>query len=199
MTATMVEQSEQVQALIDARLDTIERMLLGRMPRGERLAVVRDVELQIQEMLDSRGGEQATREDVLAILARLDPPEAFLAEDRSDPRRPERTIEPGRPGTLATPRQARTATIACWLGASAFCLASAGGIGTIGIAILLQSAVTLFILGILNTLTCLGLALAGIVLGISSRKQGTRAILGIVFGAITLPVLVIECVLAPFL
>ena len=45
---------ESLQALIDSRLDTIDRMLLGRLPRGERLEVVREVESQIFELLQER-------------------------------------------------------------------------------------------------------------------------------------------------
>ena len=39
--------SDSVQTLIDSRLDTIDRMLLGRLSRQDRLAIVREVESQI--------------------------------------------------------------------------------------------------------------------------------------------------------
>ncbi|MFO0889261.1 MAG: hypothetical protein U0790_08995 [Isosphaeraceae bacterium] len=68
-----------MQSLIDSRLDTIDRMLLGRLPRGERLEVVREVESQIFELLRERGGAgEVTRDDVIDALRRLDPPEAYL-------------------------------------------------------------------------------------------------------------------------
>ena len=73
---------ELLQSLIDSRLDTIDRMLLGRLPRGERLEVVREVESQIFEL--SPGAVRRRRtvaEDVLDALRRLDPPEAYLPED----------------------------------------------------------------------------------------------------------------------
>jgi hypothetical protein len=70
-----------LQRLIDARLDTIDRMLLGRLPRAERLAVVREVEGQIYELLGERPGNELDREDVLAVLAQLDPPEAYVPEE----------------------------------------------------------------------------------------------------------------------
>lgn len=76
-----VRVSESLQALIDSRLDTIDRMLLGRLPRGERLEIVREVESQIFELLQERCTDEPTREDVLAVLARLDPPEAYLPEE----------------------------------------------------------------------------------------------------------------------
>jgi hypothetical protein len=86
MTTTPAEASIQVpeslQALIDSRLDTIDRMLLGRLPRGERLEIVREVESQIFELLQGRaGGGELMRDDVLDVLRRLDPPEAYLPED----------------------------------------------------------------------------------------------------------------------
>ncbi len=76
-----VHLSGSLQTLIDSRLDTIERMLLGRVGRAERMAIVREVESQIHELLGELETEEPSREDVLAVLARLDPPEAFLADD----------------------------------------------------------------------------------------------------------------------
>src|SRR6516225_3753958 len=83
-TITTVRVPETLQPLIDSRLDTIDRMLLGRLPRSERLEVVREVEGQIQELLGERGSDDLTREDVLAVLARLDPPEAYLPEGEAE-------------------------------------------------------------------------------------------------------------------
>src|SRR5271166_2166973 len=81
ITSTSVRIPESLQTLIDSRLDTIDRMLLGRLPRSERLEIVREVESQIFELLQERGADEPTREDVLAVLARLDPPEAYLPEE----------------------------------------------------------------------------------------------------------------------
>ena len=80
MMVATTQVTESLQTLIDSRLDTIDRMLLGRLPRSERLEVVREVEGQIHELLGERGSDDLTREDVLAVLARLDPPEAYLPE-----------------------------------------------------------------------------------------------------------------------
>ena len=45
MTVTAsIHVSESLQTLIDCRLDTIDRMLLGRLPRSERMEIVREVE-----------------------------------------------------------------------------------------------------------------------------------------------------------
>jgi hypothetical protein len=83
MTVTLATERlpRQLQRLIDARLDTIDRMLLGRLPRADRLAVVREVEGQVYELLGERPGHELDREDVLAVLARLDPPEAYIPEE----------------------------------------------------------------------------------------------------------------------
>jgi len=91
---------ESLQALIDCRLDTIDRMLLGRLPRSERVEIVREVESQIFDLLGERSSDELTREDVLAVLARLDPPEAYLPDEASS--RP----LPRRGANNALPRQA---------------------------------------------------------------------------------------------
>ncbi len=91
--------SESLQTLIDCRLDTIDRMLLGRLPRSERVEIVREVESQIFDLLGERNSDELTREDVLAVLARLDPPEAYLPDEaRSEPL-------PRRGAATALPRQ----------------------------------------------------------------------------------------------
>jgi len=98
MTMTMVELSESLQAMIDSRLDTIDRILLGRMSRADRIAIVREVESQIHELLQEQTRGEPDREDILAVLARLDPPEAYIPEvsDRSPDlaRRPSTVREP---------------------------------------------------------------------------------------------------------
>jgi hypothetical protein len=84
MSVATTDLSRSTQHLIDSRLDTIDRMLLGRVSRQERLEIVREVEAQIFEQLHERGGEELTREDVLAVLGRLDPPEAYLPEEEEE-------------------------------------------------------------------------------------------------------------------
>src|SRR5262245_1546933 len=76
--------SESLQTLVDSRLDTIDRMLLGRVPRQDRLAIVKDVEAQVFDLLQDRDVEELSRDDVLAVLARLDPPEAYLSDEVGD-------------------------------------------------------------------------------------------------------------------
>ena len=62
--------TEALQALVDARLDTIDRMLLGKVDRQDRLAIGREVESQIFDLLRGRDGETIGRDEVLAVLAR---------------------------------------------------------------------------------------------------------------------------------
>ena len=84
MSVATTELSRSTQHLIDSRLDTIDRMLLGRVSRQERLEIVREVEAQIFEQLHERGADELSREDVLAVLGRLDPPEAYLPEEAGE-------------------------------------------------------------------------------------------------------------------
>ncbi|MBX7105624.1 MAG: hypothetical protein K1X57_16190 [Gemmataceae bacterium] len=84
MTETMertVELSPTLRALVDERLDGIERALRSaNMPRVDRLRVVEDVERQLLDML-AETGDRPGRREVLQALAKLDPPEAYLADD----------------------------------------------------------------------------------------------------------------------
>lgn len=65
--------------MIDARLDNVERALMLRgMDRGDRKQIVCAIEDQILEMLSQSVGDEPTRDDVLSVLAKLDPPEAYM-------------------------------------------------------------------------------------------------------------------------
>jgi hypothetical protein len=79
-TERTVELSPTLRTLVDERLDGIERALrTANMPRVERLKIVEDVERQLLDML-AEASDRPSRRDVLQALARLDPPEAYLAE-----------------------------------------------------------------------------------------------------------------------
>ena len=68
--------SNDLQAIVDNRLDAIDQNLLrAGLPRHQRRAVVEEVENQILEMLSRLEVTEYTRADVLAVLAKLDPPE----------------------------------------------------------------------------------------------------------------------------
>lgn len=74
--------SNALQAIIDNRLDAIDQNLLrAGLPRHQRRSIVEEVENQILEMLTRLEVEEWTRADVLAVLAKLDPPEAYVPED----------------------------------------------------------------------------------------------------------------------
>ena len=60
--------TEALQGLVNARLDTIDRMLLGRVNRHDRLAIVREVESQVFDLLQRHDGGPLDRDDVLAVL-----------------------------------------------------------------------------------------------------------------------------------
>jgi hypothetical protein len=116
MTLSAVELSESLQDLVDSRLDTIDRLLLRRIPRRDRLAIVREVDARVFELLRGRGTDEPTRDDVLGVLAQRDPPEANL------PAQSDSETEPSVPRTVthssavhgakkAEPRAARAAGI----------------------------------------------------------------------------------------
>lgn len=117
-TAEMSATLNSTRLLIDARLDAIDRALFGRVSRAERLDVVGEVESRIDELLRERvgPGREPSRDDVLAVLTRLDPPEAYLGDEAAEPRR-----EPTASGALAAVGEPspRAAIASAFLGASA--------------------------------------------------------------------------------
>jgi hypothetical protein len=189
-TITSVRVPESLQTLIDSRLDTIDRMLLGRLPRGERLEIVREVESQIFELLQERGSDEPSREDVLAVLARLDPPEAYLPEEGvSAP-----AYEPGARAAaarrdLAAPRPAmphpdsRMAAAGGVVGIAMFPLLLVIFPLTIGLAQFVPGSVTV-ILGFWYSLTALALAgsVTAVTLAVRSRLKSPWAVTGLITG-----------------
>ncbi len=78
---TAPELDPEFRNLIDARLDAVERALLRvQVSYSERRHIVGEVETQIYELL-ARRSENPTREDVIAVLDSLDPPEAYIPEE----------------------------------------------------------------------------------------------------------------------
>lgn len=83
---TTAELSPALQGLLDERLDSIERVLIrAGVSRGERRDIVQDVESQIYDELGRQTEGEPTRRDVLAVLAKLDPPESYAPEGLSPP------------------------------------------------------------------------------------------------------------------
>ena len=71
--------SPSLQQLIDARLDTIEKYLLNTTTsRSERRDIIQSVEDQVDELVRRRDDPEPTRESILAVLAMIEPPEAYL-------------------------------------------------------------------------------------------------------------------------
>lgn len=78
---TAADLNPELRALIDARLDAIDRILIrAEIAWSERQSIVREVETQIYELL-ARRSEMPTKEDVMAVLDSLDPPEAYVPEE----------------------------------------------------------------------------------------------------------------------
>ncbi len=78
---TAAELNPELRKLIDVRLEAIDRILASaEVAWSERRSIVGEVETQIFELLGRRG-PVPTREDLLAVLAVLDPPECYLPEE----------------------------------------------------------------------------------------------------------------------
>lgn len=78
---TAAELNPELRTLIDARLESLDRILTSaQIGWSERRSIVGEVETQIYELL-ARRSQLPTREDVLAVLGQLDPPEAYLPEE----------------------------------------------------------------------------------------------------------------------
>lgn len=185
MSMVSVQLEDALQGLIDFRLDTIDRMLLGRMPRQDRLAIVKEVESQIYEQLHERGADEVGRDDVLAVLARLDPPEAYLPEESDEG--PAVGIRPGpsRPLGPARRKDARASFVSGIVGLSALAALFALTPLIYFIADMVFESTTLLFAGLLGTIL---LAFAGgavaVVMGIRARKGGGWAIVGVAAGSI---------------
>ncbi len=122
------ELNRDVRGRIDAHLDAIDVALSAAgMSRNERRSITDDVEAQVLEMLSSRAGQAPTLADVEAVLAELDPPEAYARDDVVSPLPPPPVPMP----TTVRPHFSRTAILgAVWAG--------------LFLAILIPAAVLLF-------------------------------------------------------
>jgi len=173
--------TEALQTLVDTRLDTIDRMLLGRVNRQDRLAIVREVESQIFDLLQARDAGSLDRDDVLAVLARLDPPEAYLPdEDASGEVRPTRVS--------AIPRNIQPSS-----GAPPGRLGLASGVlGMLSISFIFFVFLCEAVVGFLQfgVFGAIGLSFVGCVLAIifaaRARLRGAWAVVGLVTGILSL-------------
>jgi hypothetical protein len=182
MTVATMQITESLQTLIDSRLDTIDRMLLGRLPRSERLEVVREVEGQIHELLGERADDDLTREDVLAVLARLDPPEAYLPEEFDGERPASSPRKLSAPLVRPAPRPSfQAAKVGGIVGIVSLSLMMCLPLGY-GFAMLTGSEIAMILLWSATAgLMFLG-GIIGLSLGIYARLNGPWAIVGLVTG-----------------
>jgi hypothetical protein len=188
MSVATMDLSRSTQHLIDSRLDTIDRMLLGRVSRQERLEIVREVEAQIFEQLHERGAEEPTREDVLAVLGRLDPPEAYLPDEAGEPGpvRSRSTAPRGVQAPPARPGHLRAAKVSGILSLVAIGLVLLGCPAALGLAILTRSElVYLLVGGGTIALSFIG-SFVAITLAGYSRMTSAWAVVGLVNGILTL-------------
>jgi hypothetical protein len=184
-THRRIQLSTALQSLIDSRLDTIDRMLLGRVGRGERLAIVREVESQIDELLGEREEDELSREDVLAVLGRLDPPEAYLPDELESEGHGEVRTMVRQPVRVARQGDQGVARASGFLGL--------GGLFALMLLILsycvgmaLQSELVLFVGGGVSIPCTFVCSVLSITVGVYARKSGVWALVGMVTGSVTL-------------
>jgi len=201
MTGTTVQLAQALETLIDSRLDTIDRMLVGRLPRQDRLAIVREVESQIYDLLQEGEHEEPSRDSVLAVLARLDPPEAYLPDETTGETAGARLSVSPRMRVTTPPGQRNQ---------------SAGRVsgifGLVAVFLILLSPFP-YVLGLLaqnefvmlfgwgaEILAVLAVGIVGIVLGIRASVKGAWAIVGVVASALSIvAVLVASAILLALL
>jgi hypothetical protein len=189
MSVATTELSRSTQHLIDSRLDTIDRMLLGRVSRQERLEIVREVEAQIFEQLHERGADEPSREDVLAVLGRLDPPEAYLPEEAGEAVQiPARTSSRPRasqsqPVRSGDPRAAKVSGILSMVGMALILL---GAPMVSGLVLATQSVAVLYILGGGILVVTFIVGILAITLATHVRLASSWAIVGLVNGMLSM-------------
>lgn len=186
-TAEMSATMNAARMLIDARLDAIDRALLGRVSRAERLDVVGEVESRIDELLRERCGPGAepTREDVLAVLARLDPPEAYLGDEDegSTPGRSAPSATPARPTSQPiAARSAKGMNLPAILGVGAAACSLGFPLGFVSAIALQAEAVTFFIWGFATLGMLIGGSLA-VTLGVVAGPRRTATLVGLISGS----------------
>ena len=107
----------EARARLDSHLDAVERVLVtAGHAREQRRAVMDDLEAQILEMLAARSATPALA-DVEAVLAQLDPPDAYSNAERARP--------PAIPEAQRRPSKAGRRALFCILGGVALLLIAA--------------------------------------------------------------------------
>jgi len=117
MTADPIRLPPEVRSKVDAHLDAVEQALRrSGAGREEARSITDDVETQILDMLATRAaGRTPTVKDASAVLAQLDPPEAYTgsAEARTGAGEAQAVVLPAAPPRPpAKPKFCRTALLA---------------------------------------------------------------------------------------
>jgi hypothetical protein len=185
MTVATARISESLQTLIDSRLDTIDRMLLGRLPRQDRLAIVTEAESQIYELLHASDSDELTREDVLAVLARLDPPEAYIPDEIDGERVSVNRNVATHTGRSVARNDAKVGKASGILGLTALALMLLLPVCYV-IAVALDSSMVAIVLYVGNLLATVCASVLALTLGAYARKSGPWAIVGIVTSLLSL-------------
>jgi len=177
-----------LQALIDLRLDTIDRLLLNHLPRQDRLNIVSEVEAQIFELLSETANEEPTRDDLLAVLGQLDPPEAYVPEDAATFERPTAQREPVRASqrtSAPSRREGRAAKAGFILGlVSLSFLLIVPAVYTVG---LMLESWEIALLGILLAgSTMLVTGVLGMIFSLYSGLRGPWSVTGLIASAVAL-------------
>jgi hypothetical protein len=117
---------------------------------------------------------------MLAVLGRLDPPEAYMPDDSANVGGTVKKATPTPSQHESLSRNAKLGRASGVLGTTAIALLLLGLPLTYGIAVLFNSQATLFVLGGGSALLVFGSASVGLVFGLVARHSGTGAIVGIV-------------------
>jgi hypothetical protein len=188
MATATVRLPETLQALVDARLDTIDRLLLKSVPRQDRLAIVSEVESQIYELLQERGGDDLSRKDVLDVLAHLDPPEAYLSDESGEDTVTKLETAPERPTPTAATNSPAYGVASGVLGV--ICLSMLFLIKLMYLCFIATHWVAFGVLmeGLLlvGLITVPIMGLVGLVLASFAQLRGKWAVLGFVAGIVSL-------------
>ncbi|MFN0018115.1 MAG: hypothetical protein ACKVP0_07650 [Pirellulaceae bacterium] len=196
--------SNDLQAIIDNRLDAIDQNLLrAGLPRHQRRSIVEEVENQILEMLSRLEVAEYTRADVLAVLAKLDPPEAYGVGVPSSDGLPEppKGGTPTLRGMRAAANQVVERVKAEWNPAWLACFAAGLGIFSLLLALVFVAIVGPGEGAVIGALFLMLLAGASTLLGALSlfylrRSKGQKLVLAAAFFATLLyPMLILDGVI----
>ncbi len=188
-TLTSITLDPALQALVDARLDTIDRMLLGRVPRADRMGILKEVEAQIEELVAQKDPATLGREDILEVLGQLDPPEGYLPESLPTAgaeipmsRPAANGAIPAKRAVAATPVQAKPGLLGGIMGLGSLFMSFILGPMIIVVGFLMMPPV-LFALPLLGIMG-FSLGATGLILGIKNFGQGAWPIVALVTGAL---------------